>query len=119
SEMLVEYLTPMTDIILRHGGIRERYVGDAIVAFFGAPVVYPDHAAKACIACVEQMELIVKLRVQWMEARVPWYVKIRAAGLDVAFRIGVTTGPAKVGNFGSRTVKNYSMNGDIVNLAAR
>lgn len=119
SDMLVDYLTPMTEILLRHGGVRERYVGDAIVAFFGAPVVFPDHAAKACLTAIEQLETLERLRREWWSNRVGWYVKLRENGHDLSFRVGVATGSAKVGNFGSAQVKNYSMNGDIVNLAAR
>jgi class 3 adenylate cyclase/CHASE2 domain-containing sensor protein len=119
SDMLVDYLTPMTEILLHHGGVRERYVGDAIVAFFGAPVIFPDHATKACLSAIEQIETLERLRREWWANRVGWYVKLRQNGHDLAFRIGIATGPAKVGNFGSKQVKNYSMNGDIVNLAAR
>jgi class 3 adenylate cyclase len=119
SQMLVGYLTPMTQVILLHDGIRDKYIGDAIVAFFGAPVPYADHARKACLASITQMERIASLRQQWLTDGAAWYRKIRDRGLDLRFRIGVNTGVAKVGNFGAAAAKNYTMIGDNVNLASR
>ncbi|MBI4858719.1 MAG: CHASE2 domain-containing protein [Candidatus Riflebacteria bacterium] len=119
STMLVDYLTPMTEIILEHEGLRDKYIGDAIVACFGAPYPYPDHAVKACLAAVEQQERITGLKAQWAATGVAWYRRVRDRGLDLRFRIGLNTGLAKVGNFGSRDAKNWTMIGDTVNLASR
>ena len=119
SLMLQEYLTPMTERILAHGGLRDKYIGDAIVAIFGAPYPSDDHAAQACLAAIEQVERLAELKRGWERDGAEWYRKVRGRGLDLAFRIGLNTGRAKVGNFGSRDAKNYTMIGDAVNLAAR
>jgi len=119
STMLVDYLTPMSRIVLAHGGVRERFVGDAIVAFFGAPVPQEDHAIRGCLAAIEQRERLAQLKNEWVTDRHGWYLKLLESGLDLEFRIGLTSGQAKVGNFGSSDVKNYTINGDIVNLASR
>jgi adenylate cyclase len=119
SAMLQEYLTPMTERILEHGGLRDKYIGDAIVGIFGAPYPSDDHAAQACLAAIELVEKLAELKREWEAQAVPWYRKVRERGLDLSFRIGLNTGRAKVGNFGSRDAKNYTMIGDTVNLAAR
>ena len=119
SLMLQAYLTPMTDIILSHSGLRDKYIGDAIVGIFGAPYPSSDHAAQACLASIEQLERLATLKAEWIAAGVGWYRKAREARLDLNFRIGLNTGRAKVGNFGAEHAKNYTMIGDTVNLAAR
>jgi class 3 adenylate cyclase len=119
SQMLTDYLSPMTKIILDHEGLRDKYIGDAIVAAYGAPVPYPDHAAKACLSAIEQQQAMARLREEWTARKVPWYLKIKAAGFDLRVRIGLNSGLAKVGNFGARDYKSYTMIGDTVNLASR
>jgi adenylate cyclase len=119
SEMLTDYLSPMTEIILANGGTRDKYIGDAIVAFFGAPVASPEHPLSACLSAIDQQRALGELKRKWTQDQVAWYARLRAAGHDLTFRVGLNTGPAKVGNFGSQRSRNYTMIGDSVNLASR
>jgi len=106
---LNEYLTEMTEILLKHDGTLDKYDGDAIKAFFGAPVYFEDHAKRACWVGIEMQERLNELRVEWEKEDKP----------EFQTRIGINTGDMVIGNFGSETRKNYGMNGDSVNLAAR
>jgi len=103
------YLSAMSDIILEHGGTIDKYEGDAIIAFFGAPVDIPDHATRCVLAAIEQQALLRSLRMDWAEEGYP----------QVNIRIGINSGPMVVGNMGTKTRMNYTMMGDHVNLAAR
>ncbi len=103
------YLTEMCDIILDYAGTIDKFEGDAIIAFFGAPVDMPDHAAKACLCSAEIQKKMNVLRTQWMEEGWP----------EVHMRIGLNTGQMMVGNMGSRDRMDYTIMGDSVNLAAR
>ena len=106
---LNEYLTEMTDIILKYNGTVDKYIGDAIMAFYGAPVLMPDHAAKACLAAVDMKKRLRELQETW-----------RKAGMEPIFaRMGIHSGKATVGNMGSRTRMDYTAMGDAVNLASR
>jgi adenylate cyclase len=107
--LLNKYLTAMTDIILSHGGTVDKYEGDAIVAFFGAPFPHPDHAARCCAAAVDMQNALIKLREQWIKEGFP----------PVVMRIGINTGPAIIGNMGSQQRMDYTMMGDTVNSASR
>jgi adenylate cyclase len=108
-ELLNEFLTEMTDIILDMKGTMDKYEGDAIIAFWGAPLDIPDHAALACEACVYMQRRMVELRK-----------KLAQEGRPVLkMRIGMNTGKAVVGNMGSQTKLDYTMMGDTVNTAAR
>ena len=107
--LLNEYLTEMTDIILNYDGTVDKYEGDAIVAFFGAPHPMEDHAKRACLVCLEMQEKMEGLRAAWRER----------GQKELYVRIGLNTGPAVVGNMGSRTRMDYTMMGDTVNTAAR
>ncbi len=110
-ELLNRYLTPMTDIIVSgHQGTLDKYIGDAIMAFWGAPQEQPDHALRACRAALAMTDRLETLRVEW-----------RAQGLpDVDVGIGVNTGPMSVGFVGSQDrFYNYTVLGDAVNLASR
>ena len=104
-----EYLSAMTDIIEAHGGFVDKYIGDAIVAVFGAPLDDPDHAANAVRAALQ------------CAARLPELDRVAAAfgGRRLRQRIGLNTGEALVGNIGSRRRFNYTVMGDMVNLASR
>lgn len=107
--LLNEYLSEMTDIILAERGCLDKYEGDLIMAFFGAPIDLPDHATRACIAALENQRRLAELRAQFIrEGRPP----IRA-------RIGLNTGQMRVGNMGSRTLFDYTVMGDSVNLGSR
>jgi adenylate cyclase len=108
-ELLNDYLTEMTDIILKYEGTVDKFEGDAIIAFFGAPVPYGDHARRACLVAIEMQKRLEEMRAGW-----------KAEGKHELFmRIGVNTGEMVIGNMGSRTRMDYTMMGDSVNLAAR
>jgi adenylate cyclase len=109
SDLLNSYLTPMTEIVFKNKGTLDKYMGDAIMAFFGAPIAYKEHAAFACRCALEQM---AKLRIMQKE--------FLARGLPhIDIGIGLNTGECSVGNMGSETVRNYTVMGDAVNLASR
>jgi adenylate cyclase len=103
-----EYLSAMTDVIEAHGGFVDKYFGDAIVAVFGAPLDDPDHAANAVQAALRC--------AAWLD--VPDRVNA-AFGHTVRQRIGLSSGEALVGNIGSRRRFNYTVMGDVVNVASR
>lgn len=103
------YLSAMSDIILARGGTIDKYEGDAVIAFFGAPLDMPNHAVQCVLAAVEQQQALDRLRVEWAEQGYP----------DVHIRIGMNSGPMLVGNMGTQNSMNYTMMGDHVNLAAR
>ncbi len=106
---LNEYLTEMTDIILSYNGTVDKYIGDAIMAFYGAPTLMPDHAAKACLAAIDMKKRLRELQEKWMSTgKEPIYA-----------RMGINTGKSTVGNMGSRTRMDYTAMGDAVNLASR
>jgi adenylate cyclase len=107
--LINEYLTEMTDIILKNDGIIDKYEGDAIMAEFGAPVYYPDHAVKACNAALEMQKRLSELRPKWVRQGYP----------EIYTRMGINTGNVIIGNMGSRDVFDYTAMGDSVNLAAR
>jgi adenylate cyclase len=107
--LLNEYLSQMTDIILGQGGIIDKYEGDAIMAFWGAPVYQPDHAARACLAALEQQQQMEVLRRHWQERGLPL----------LTARMGINTGHVIIGNMGSNTRFDYTVMGDAVNLASR
>ena len=107
--LLNEYLSAMTDILLQHDGTIDKYEGDAIMAFFGAPHFLKDHAVKACHTAIEMQKTLADMRTTW-----------RKQGRDQLYvRIGMNTGEAVVGNMGSRTRMDYTVMGDSVNLASR
>ncbi len=109
TALLNEYLSAMTDIIQEEGGTIDKYEGDAIIAFWNAPLSFEDHAERAVRAALRCQNTLAELRPQFR----------RRAGKDLRMRIGINTGPAVVGNMGSRTRFDYTMLGDAVNLAAR
>jgi adenylate cyclase len=108
-ELLNEFLTEMTDIILKHEGTVDKFEGDAIIAFFGAPNEIKNHAEVACKSCVEMQKRLAELRYKWIAEGRP----------EIKMRIGLCTGPAVVGNMGSKNRMDYTMMGDTVNTAAR
>lgn len=109
TALLNDYLSAMTDIIYEEGGTVDKYEGDAIIAFWNAPLPLPDHAAR----CVRSA-----LRCQAKLAEMRPAIRERI-GKDLRMRIGMNSGPAVVGNLGSKTRFDYTMLGDAVNLAAR
>ncbi|WP_442895625.1 adenylate/guanylate cyclase domain-containing protein [Bradyrhizobium sp. AZCC 1719] len=108
-ELMNEYLSAMTDVIESHGGYVDKYIGDSIVAVFGAPADDPDHAANAARAALDCCTQLAELNASSAVFR----------DCKLAQRIGINSGEALVGNFGSRRRFNYSVMSDAVNLASR
>ena len=110
-----EYLTACTDLVQEQGGTLDKYIGDAVVAMFGAPVALPDHALRACVATQLVQRRLGELRAKWRSEGDKWPEIV----WGMQSRIGLNSGVATIGNMGSRTRFNYTMMGDNVNLAAR
>jgi adenylate cyclase len=107
--LLNDYFSAMTEIILAHHGTVDKFIGDAIMAFWGAPLPQADHALLACRAALEMQEALRGLQSGWQAQGFPL----------IAARVGLHSGPAVAGNVGSRERFNYTVMGDAVNLAAR
>ena len=114
-ELLNEYLTAMTDTLLANKGTLDKYEGDAIIAFFGAPMPLPNHAQSACDSAVDMQNKLLDLRKKWASEGNKWPKVVH----DMHMRIGINSGDIVTGNMGSTMRKNYTMMGDAVNLAAR
>jgi adenylate cyclase len=108
-DLLNEYLSEMTEVIFHHWGTLDKYIGDAIMAFWGAPFPQPEHAERACRAGLEMLQALSKLQSRWEALGRP--------RMDVG--IGINTGPMLVGNMGSSRRFNFTIMGDNVNLASR
>ena len=107
--LLNQYMTPMTDIVFRFQGTLDKYIGDAVMAFWGAPVEQGDHALLACRAALAMIAEVDKLNMRF-----------EAGGLPrIAIGIGLSTGPMTIGNMGSDDHFAYTALGDRVNLGAR
>ena len=105
TELLNNFLTPMTDVLLRNGATIDKYMGDAIMAFWNAPIDQTNHAELACTALLEMQTALAELN--------------RSRGLELKIGVGLNTGPCCVGNLGSTQRFNYSAIGDAVNVASR
>jgi adenylate cyclase len=114
-ELMNEYLTACTEIMTAQGGTLDKYIGDAVVAMFGAPIPLPDHAYRACVATQLVHQKLAELRTKWKSEGEKWPEIVWA----MQTRIGLNTGTCTIGNMGSRMRFNYTMMGDNVNLAAR
>ena len=114
-ELLNGYLTEMTNILLYNKGTLDKYIGDAIVAFYGAPAPVDDHEYWACLTAVKMQEGLAELRAKWQGEGDRWPEIVH----HMQNRIGINTGPMVTGNMGSTMRMNYTMMGDTVNLAAR
>ncbi len=108
-ELMNDYFTPMTGIILKSGGVLDKYIGDAIMAFWGAPVHYDNHADRAAHSCIQMLYAMDQLKIDFMAKGLP--------PIDVG--MGLNTGPMAVGNMGSGERFCYTVMGDAVNLGAR
>ena len=114
-ELLNEYLTAMTDTLLHNKGTLDKYEGDAIIAFFGAPMPLENHAQSACETAVDMQQKLKELRKKWKHEGNKWPTVVH----NMHMRIGINSGDIVTGNMGSTMRKNYTMMGDAVNLAAR
>jgi adenylate cyclase len=99
----------MTDLVLAAGGTLDKYIGDAIMAFWGAPIDTPNHAQHACEVALRMQEALVPLNAAWTRAGRP----------AIAIGIGINTGAMAVGNMGSSARFEYTVLGDQVNLGSR
>jgi adenylate cyclase len=108
-KLLNEYLTSMTDMVFKHDGLLDKYIGDAVMAVWGAPLDQPDHAKRACLTALDMLDELHRLQKKWS-----------AEGLPVLnIGIGVNAGPMVVGNMGSARRFNYTVMGDSVNIGSR
>jgi adenylate cyclase len=108
-QLLSRYFDEMTKVVAEQGGTVDKFIGDAIMAFWGAPALTADHAARACETALRSQRRLAELRAA---PNVPGLANIRA-------RIGIATGDVLVGNVGSHDRFNYTVMGDTVNLASR
>ena len=112
--LMNEYLTEMTNVLLDRHGTLDKYIGDAIVAFYGAPVPVEDHEYQACMTALEMETRLIELREKWVsEGDWPDIVH------NMHHRVGLNSGDMVTGNMGSSMRMNYTMMGDTVNIAAR
>ncbi|WP_366943034.1 adenylate/guanylate cyclase domain-containing protein [uncultured Cocleimonas sp.] len=106
---LNQYLTPITEIIFNNQGTIDKYVGDMVMAFWGAPIYHPQHATKAVIAAMEMQQKIKKMQKTFKEMGIN----------NIAAGIGIHTGEMNVGDMGSDYRRAYTVLGDAVNLGSR
>ncbi len=107
--VLNRYLTAMTDEVLKHKGVLDKYIGDAVMAYWGAPMDDPDHADHAIEAALGMIE---RLKI--------FNAELKAEGIhEIRFGIGIYTGPVIIGNVGSEMRLEYTVIGDTVNVASR
>lgn len=109
SDLLNSYLTPMTDLVFTHKGTLDKYMGDAIMAFWGAPIHFKDHAKHACRCALAMLVKLKELQAAYKAKGLP----------EIDIGIGLNTGEMSVGNMGSETVRSYTVMGDAVNLGSR
>ena len=107
--LLNEYLSGMSGVIFRHAGTLDKYEGDAVMAFWGAPIPQADHPLRACRAALEMQDVGARLNEQ----------SRRHGRFQLRTRIGINTGPMVVGNLGGEGKFDYTVIGDSVNLASR
>ena len=107
SLLLNDYLSRMTEVIFRHEGTLDKYIGDAIMAVFGAPIDMPDHAQRAIRTALEMQERLAEWNAE------------RREGPELRIRIGINSGKAVAGEIGSVNKKEYTVLGDTVNIASR
>ena len=109
SEYINQYLSTMSRIIREHGGTLDKYIGDAIMAFWGAPIDDPLHAKRSVVAALSMIKELEKLKVSFDERGWP----------PLSIGIGLSTGPMSVGDMGSDVRRAYTVMGDAVNLGSR
>jgi class 3 adenylate cyclase/CHASE3 domain sensor protein len=104
-----QHFSLMTDVVFRHGGTMDKYVGDGILSFFGDPIPFDDHAERAVVTALEMRQQLRDLRARWPLQR----------DEELNVGIGISTGYVTVGNIGSDTRTEYTVIGNQVNLASR
>ena len=109
TKLINRFLTRMTDVIIKHGGTIDKFMGDCIMAFWNAPIDDPDHQIHAVDAAMEMQEELEMLNAELVAEGLP----------QIKIGIGINTGEALVGNMGSLQRFDYSVIGDAVNLASR
>jgi len=107
--LLNEYLTAMTNIVIDHEGVVDKYIGDAIMAFWGAPLDQPNHAVLGCTVSLKMIKELSVLRKKWVDDGYP----------EINIGIGLNSGDAVIGNMGSSKRFDYTAMGDTVNLGSR
>ncbi len=107
--LLHSYLNPMTETVFQHNGTMDKYIGDAIMAIYGAPLVLNDHADRACDTALAMIEKLHQLWEEWRAKSLP----------ELKIGIGINSGLMTVGNMGSERLFDYTVIGDNVNLASR
>jgi adenylate cyclase len=108
-KLMNEYFTVMTEHVFAQRGSLDKYIGDAIMAVYGAPVAESEHPGQACRSALEMMRALDELQQKWRPLGLP----------EIGIGVGINTGPMIVGNMGSATRFNYTVVGDAVNLASR
>ena len=114
-QLLNDFLSSQTEIILNHKGTLDKYEGDAILAFYGAPVFFKGHAKAALDSGIMLQKNLSALREKWKNDEKNWPDIV----YDMKMRIGINSGEMVTGNMGSQFHMNYTMMGDVVNIAAR
>ena len=109
EEMLREYLTEMTEIVYKHKGVVDKYIGDCVMALYNAPFDDPAHAFKAVLTALELQERTRTVSKRWEDK----------LGIAIRTGVGINTGEAVVGTLGSRQLLQYTAIGDAINLGAR
>ena len=109
AELLNEVFAALTDVLFEHGGMLDKFVGDGLVAIFGAPLPQPDHALRACRAALAMQAALEPLRERWSRPGLP----------PVELGIGINSGPMIIGNMGSKERFSYTVIGDEAHLGAR
>lgn len=107
--MLNELFSVLTEVVFRHGGTVDKFIGDCLMAVWGAPVSQPDHADRALAAAEDMMHFLEVAAAEWQ----------KKYGVEVRLGIGVSSGDAIAGNIGSDKRMEYTVIGDVVNIAAR
>ncbi len=109
SDFLNEYLTPMTELVMDNSGMLDKYIGDAVMAVYGAPLPIENHATRACGTALAMLTALGPLNASWKARELP----------EIRIGIGINTGNMSVGNMGSERRFDYTVMGDAVNLGAR
>ncbi|HEX3415660.1 MAG TPA: adenylate/guanylate cyclase domain-containing protein [Stellaceae bacterium] len=113
--ILNRYMTVMSEPVRHHSGIIDKYIGDAIMAFWGPPFTGADEQARlACLAALDQLAAFAAFR-----AELPDLIGLKRGFPEIDIRIGIATGDVVVGSIGSEQTRNYTVIGDTVNLASR